>query len=65
MKLTLKIDQKRNMAYTIQETYLGLEPYNWYNVSSPIGQDAINHYDDICLVQNLLSYLRSLRSGAA
>jgi hypothetical protein len=58
MKLPLKIDQKRNMAYTIHETYMGLEPYNWYNVSRPVGQTATNLYDDVCVVQILLAYLR-------
>src|SRR6267378_3483816 len=58
MKLTLKIDQKRNMAYTIHETYVGAQPYNWYNVSRPVGQNATDLYDDVCLVQILLAYLR-------
>jgi peptidoglycan hydrolase-like protein with peptidoglycan-binding domain len=58
MKLTLKIDRKRNMAYTIHETYVGAQPYNWYNVSRPVGQNATNLYDDVCLVQILLAYLR-------
>ena|SRR2546421_8413745 len=58
MKLTLKIDQKRNMAYTIHETYVGAQPYNWYNLSRPVGQNATNLYDDVCLVQILLAYLR-------
>src|SRR5438552_5092861 len=58
MKLTVKINRKRNMAHTIHELYVGMENYNWYNVSRPVGPNATNLYDDVCLVQILLAYLR-------
>ncbi len=58
MKLTVKINRKRNMAYTVHELYAGMENYNWYNLSRPVGPNAPNFYDDVCLVQLLLAYLR-------
>ena len=46
------------MAYTVDEMFIGMEHYRWYNVTSSVGRGAANHYDDVCLVQLLLSYLR-------
>lgn len=47
------------MAVTVREMLSpGLNPWHWYNVSFPVGQNAPNRVDDVYLAQLLLAYLR-------
>jgi len=46
------------MAFTVAEMFVGMKPYSWYNVTYPVGRNGANYFDDVCLVQLLLSYLR-------
>jgi hypothetical protein len=46
------------MAFTVAEMFVGLTPYSWYNVTYAVGPNGANYFDDVCLVQILLSYLR-------
>ena len=46
------------MAYTVHEGFPGIGFWNWYNVSQTVGAGGRNVWDDVYLVQILLSYLR-------